>query len=81
MAIPMGLQSDWLVVRQYAKVSHWTTVTNLGVRCVDGVAHIAELDLTETPHAGVLQETRREVLQQIYEHVVKQLAALELERS
>ncbi len=72
---------EWLLLSSYPKVTHWSTVIGIGVRCKDGVAHIAELDLSEAPHKGSVHESRREVLRQIHEHIVKELAALELESS
>lgn len=83
MAIPTGPRSkdqSWLVVESYFKVSHFAHITSVGVRCKDGVAHIAELDLTHADTDRV-SETRSQVLQQVYEHVVKQLALLELDKT
>lgn len=81
MAIPMGQRNDWLILKSSFKVSHSAHVTNLGVRCQDGVAHIAELDLTQYVATDRVNETRRQILQQVYEHVVKQLALLELDKT
>ena len=52
-----------------------------GLRCVDGDLTIFDAYLTDTTlQRGRVENTRRELLQIMYEHITKEIATLELEK-
>lgn len=72
----------WVRLEVFAEASSMTTGLGIAFKCKDGYATVVATDLDLYPSfakQGTLATSKADILRKIMEHVVKQLATLELE--